>query len=478
VTAPQGTGIDWRALWRTGDLVRFCFISLGITFHAGCENMITTLMPAMIRDLGGIEFNGWNFAIYETGSIVAGAAAGRLSTYWMVRSNMIVAAIVFALGCAATAAAPSMPWVLAARFLSGCGGGALISLSFVATQRYFPTAIWPQLMAVLSVVWGVSAFAGPLYGGLMATVASWRLAFVIFAIAAVGFAAASLHVLRNEARASVRKDDRAPFPALALAILAGGVMAIAAAGVQIRQPQSSLLLCSGFAAVAMFFWLDARNPASRLFPTATFDLRTAVGSGMTMVAALSISTCSFGFYGALLLAALHGFSPLTIGLIIASESVAWSVSSILVANAPARREASIIIGGALMIAAGIAGFGFTVPAGSIPLILACAILQGGGFGILWPFASRRIIESTPPGERAISASAFSTLQRLGYAIGAALAGMIANASGFSGGFTRIAAQNAAPMLFFVFLPLAALGCLAAWRFSLADPRPAAVASPP
>jgi len=110
VTAPQDTRINWRALWRTGDLVRFCFISLGITFHAGCENMITTLMPAMIRDLGGVEFNGWNFAIYETGSIVAGAAAGRLSTYWMVRSNMIVAAIVFALGCAATAAAPSMPW--------------------------------------------------------------------------------------------------------------------------------------------------------------------------------------------------------------------------------------------------------------------------------------------------------------------------------------------------------------------------------
>ena len=87
---------DWMALWRSGDLVRFCFISLGLIFHAGCENMITTIMPSMIREIGGIEFTGWSFAIYETGSIIAGAAAGRLAGYWTVRSNMILAAIVFA----------------------------------------------------------------------------------------------------------------------------------------------------------------------------------------------------------------------------------------------------------------------------------------------------------------------------------------------------------------------------------------------
>jgi hypothetical protein len=54
---------------------------------------------------------------------------------------------------------------------------------------------------------------------------------------------------------------------------------------------------------------------------------------------------------------------------------------------------------------------------------------------------------------------------MGYAIGAALAGMIANANGFSGGFTREAAQNASVIIFVSFLPLAAIGCVAAWRLS-------------
>ncbi len=458
---------DWTALWRSGDLARFCFISLGLIFHAGCENMITTIMPSMIREIGGVEYTGWSFAIYETGSIIAGAAAGRLSVYWTVRSNMIVAAIVFASGCSITALAPSMPVLLVGRVVSGFGGGALISLSFVATQRYFPTRIWPQLMAILSVVWGISAFGGPLFGGLIDTFLNWRWAFGIFAVAALVFAAASLVVLRGE-KASESSDVSGRFPWLALAFLAAGVMAIAAAGVETRMQVALALIALGFAAVFVFFLLDSRSSHSRLFPTATFNPRTTIGSGMIMVAALSVSTCSFGFYGPLLLAGLHDFTPLTTGLIIASESIAWSILSILVSTASARYEPFIVTSGAMMVTAGIAGFAVTIPLGTIPGILVCALLQGGGFGILWPFASRRIIEAASGGERDIAASAFSTLQRLGYAVGAALTGIIANASGFSAGFTKEAAAGAAATLFWPYLPLAIVGCIASFR--LAGPK--------
>lgn len=460
--APQRT--DWGALWRSGDLARFCFISLGLIFHAGCENMITTIMPSMIREIGGVEYTGWSFAIYETGSIIAGAAAGRLSVYWTVRSNMIVAAVIFAIGCTITALAPTMPILLFGRIMSGFGGGALISLSFVATQRYFPTRIWPQLMAILSVVWGISAFGGPLFGGLVDTFLTWRWAFGIFAAAAIVFAAACLVILRGE-KPSESSDVPGNFPWLALACLAAGVMAIAAAGVETRMHIAMALIAFGFAAVFLFFRLDARSGRSRLFPTATFNPRTTIGAGMIMVAALSLSTCSFGFYGPLLLAGLHDFTPLTTGLIIASESIAWSILSILVATASARYEPLIVTGGAIMVTAGIAGFAMTIPMGWIPGILFCALLQGGGFGILWPFASRRIIEAAPDGERDIAASAFSTLQRLGYAIGAALTGILANASGFSAGFTKEAAAGAAATLFWPYLPLAIIGCVASFRLA-------------
>ena len=59
---------------------------------------------------------------------------------------------------------------------------------------------------------------------------------------------------------------------------------------------------------------------------------------MTMIAAFSVATCSFAIYGPLILTSLHGISVLTTGYIIAAELIAWSILSILVANAPPRRR--------------------------------------------------------------------------------------------------------------------------------------------
>jgi MFS family permease len=116
-----------------------------------------------------------------------------------------------------------------------------------------------------------------------------------------------------------------------------------------------------------------------------------------------------------------------------------------------------------MIAGGVAGFAYAVPAGAIPLILSCAILQGGGFGIAWPFVTRMIVAAAAPSERTIASSAVPTMQRLGYAVGAAIAGIIANAGGFSHGLSAETAAGAASWLFIAFLPLALIGCFAGWK---------------
>ena len=267
--------VDWRELWRSGDLGRFCFISLGIVFHAGCENMITTILPAMVRDLGGVEFTGWTFAIYETGAIIAGAAAGRLVTYWTVRTNMIVAAIIFALGCVATVVAPSMPWLLGARLLTGLGGGALISLCFVATRRYFPASIWPQLMAILSVVWGVAAFGGPLYGGLIVTALSWRWAFIIFAFAALAFATAT-------GASCATSPGRCPartFPGRGACLSFHGRDGGGGGRRHHRATHVAALAVPWFCGHRAVFLARRPKPASRLFPSDTFNPRTTSARG-------------------------------------------------------------------------------------------------------------------------------------------------------------------------------------------------------
>ncbi|CCV16152.1 MFS transporter [Mesorhizobium sp. STM 4661] len=468
-----GNKVDWHALWASGDLARFCFISLGILLHATNETMVATVMPAMVGDLAGVQLVGWSLAIYELGAIVAGAAAGRLVSFVALRTNMVVAALLYAAGALVCATAPSMPLFLTGRLIEGCGGGALVSLAFVSVERLFPRTIWPQLFGVMSAIWGVAAFSGPMLGALMAELLSWRWAFGVFTLGGTAMALASFIVLDTPGATSPQAfvGKVPPFPFAALGCLAVAVVLIATAGVDIALLRSSLLLALGLIGLALFVRIDALKPRSRLFPSRLFSWRSPVGSGMTMVAAFSVATCSFGVYGPLLLTSLHDIPLLTTGYIIAAESIAWSILSILVANAPPERERLIITGGAVMIAAGIAGFAYTVPLGSIPLILLCALLQGGGFGIAWPFVTRVIVASARADEQTIASAAVPTMQRIGYAVGAALAGIIANASGFSDGLNREAAANVAAWLFLAFVPLGILGCLAALRISRTADRP-------
>ncbi|MBZ9677455.1 MFS transporter [Mesorhizobium sp. ES1-1] len=469
--AESGTRrVDWRALWASGDLARFCFISLGILLHATNETMVATVMPAMVGEMAGVQLVGWSLAIYELGAIVAGAAAGRLVSYVALRTNMMVAALLYAAGALICAASPSMQFFLAGRLIEGLGGGALVSLAYVSVERLFERAVWPQLFGIMSAVWGVAAFSGPMLGAIMTELLSWRWAFGIFTLGGAAMALASLIVLNTpeatKPRPSIGKAP--PFPVAALSCLTLAVVLIASAGVDIAPLRSSLLMVLGLAGLALFFTVDALKPRSRLFPSQLFSWRTPVGAGMTMVAAFSVATCSFGVYGPLLLTSLHDIPILTTGYIIAAESIAWSILSILVANAPPRRERQIIVGGAVMIAAGIAGFAYTVPAGSIPLILLCALLQGGGFGVAWPFLTRIIVTSARRDEQTIASAAVPTMQRIGYAVGAALTGIVANASGFSEGLNREAAANVASWLFLAFVPLGIVGCLAALRASATD----------
>ncbi|MBE7185646.1 MAG: MFS transporter [Methylobacterium mesophilicum] len=465
MTTELQTGkVDWAGLWRSGHLGRFCFISTGVMLHATNETMLATIMPSLVRDLSGVEMIGWSLSIYELGAITAGAAAGRMISYLSLRSTMVLAALLYAAGATICALSPSMPLFLVGRIIEGLGGGGLMGLTYVAVERLFPSTIWPQLYAIISAVWGVSAFGGPLLGALFVEHFSWRAAFVLFAGAGLAMALASLLLLRGAAlRVGVAGEAPPPFPFLPLTALFAGVVMIAAAGVVQGISGALVLFVLGVAGLVLFFRLDARNARARLFPSALFDWRRPLGAGMIMVGALSVATCSFFIYGPILLTSLHGIPVLTTGYIIAAESIAWSVLSIAVANLRAENERLVIVAGALMITTGIAGFAYAVPSGSVPLILVCALLQGGGFGISWPFVTRIVVSAAPEHERTVASSGVSALQRIGYATGAALCGIVANEAGFSKGLDARTSADVAPWLFLAFLPLALLGVAASVR---------------
>ena len=455
---------DWRTLRASGDLGRFCFVSLGILLHATNETMIATIMPGMVADIDGVELVGWSLAAYEIGSIVAGAASGRVVSYLPLRGNMAGAALIYASGAAICALAPDMNWFVAGRLVEGFGGGGLTALAFVSVERLFDRRVWPQLFAIMSVVWGVAAFTGPLIGAFMAEYWSWRWAFGLFCGGGFAMAAATLLVLRGpRATTTAAAAAPPPFPFAPLAVLAAAITFVASAGVAGTPATGVPLVVLGLAGIAVFFMLDARRPEARLFPRRPLDPRTLLGNGLLMLGTLAIGVTPFGIYGPLLLTTLHGISTITAGYLVAAEAVSWSVLSILVAGAKPNHERTIVAVGALMIAAAMAGLTWAVPAGSVAGVLVCAIVQGGGFGICWPFVTRMIVASARADESAIASSAVPTIQRIGYAVGAAVAGIAANLAGFSHGLSAETAASVARVLFAAFLPFGLIGLWAALR---------------
>jgi len=77
---------------------------------------------------------------------------------------MMFSALVYGVGCAASALAPSMAVMLVGRIVQGLGGGAMLALSYVGVSLLFPERLWTHVLAIVSGVWGISSLVGPLVG--------------------------------------------------------------------------------------------------------------------------------------------------------------------------------------------------------------------------------------------------------------------------------------------------------------------------
>ncbi len=141
----------------------------------------------------------------------------------------------------------------------------------------------------------------------------------------------------------------------------------------------------------------------------------------------------------------------------ALESIAWTVAAVAVAQASERAEPWLIRGGALAATIGVVGMIWALPVGQIWTIVPFAICLGAGFGAFWAFVLRRVVDDVPAEQRDSATSALPTSQLIGYAIGAALAGLFANAAGLSENADIAVITDAAAWVFIGFLPVLAVG---------------------
>ncbi|GAB5467064.1 MAG: MFS transporter [Rhodospirillales bacterium] len=453
----------WRDALKGGRWALFLLVLGGVWLHAADSMVVATVMPAVVDSLGGISWTPWAFALYELGSIVAGALGGLASLRFGVGRALAGFAALFAVGCLVSAVAPDMGLLLGGRLLQGLGGGALVALSHVAVTKGFPERNWKALFALISAVWGLSAMAGPLIGGLFAEAGFWRGAFLVFALQGFLVAASAPWLLRRVDRQAGAVGSYS-VPWVSLTLLSLGVLAIATAGVVGGLGLGLPLVLVGFVLLILTLRIDARQ-VSPLLPHRALRLRGASRAGLIMVLCLSMATIAFLIYGPLLMVELYGIGALAAGYIVAGESVAWTLAALAVGRVGPAGEGFYLRLGAFTILVGLLGIAVFLPVGPLWAIFPFVAMQGAGFGMAFAFIIRRVVTGAPLAEREHAAGAVATAQMLGYAIGAALAGIAANTAGL--GSAQPAAELAAitPVIFLTFLPVALIGLV--WAFRLA-----------
>jgi hypothetical protein len=102
----------------------------------------------------------------------------------------------------------------------------------------------------------------------------------------------------------------------------------------------------------------------------------------------------------------------------------------LVARSPQSITGWLIVAGPAALALGLAGVAGSLAAASLLGMAAALVVIGLGFGVSHGFISQRTIAHAEKSEEDVTSGGIPTIEGLGSAVGAALAGIIASAAGF------------------------------------------------
>ena len=454
----------WRELV-SGRNAAYSLVLFGATIlHAINVYITITILPSVVKDIGGLDYYAWNTTLFVVASILGAALATHLLQSLGPKGAYLVAAIVFALGTLVCALAPSMTVLLIGRFVQGLGGGFLYTLTYALIRIVFAERLWARAIGLEAAMWGVATLAGPAIGGMFAEFDAWRAAFWLLLAITGLFAAIALVILPRQQE---RPGEIAGIAWLQLVLLTAATLILSWASIL----EDGRAIAGGIAAAVVLtvaLFVVEKRARSRLLPSDALNLRTRLGALYAAAALLSIGVQP-EIYVPYFIQMLHGQSPFVAGYLAALMSIGWTTGSMISAgwSDPLARR-SIIAAPLLM------GSGLAVAAVFMPIhgagdwaILAPACLAFGvvglGIGLGWPHLYTHILDAARPEEQDVAVGAIVTVQLFAWSLGAAAAGMTANFAGITHPGGIEGASLAARWLFSIFALAPFLGLVVARR---------------
>ena len=448
----------WSALFRGRHLAYTLLLTLSIGIHALGLHMLATVLPSIVADLGGAAFYAWATLLYTIASII-GTVCGGLVTVWLeLRRGYLLGALVLLGGSLGCATAPHIAVLLLARTLQGLGSGLLVAIAYSMVSELYTDALRARVLSAISGMWGVAALLGPMVGGMFAASGWWRGVFWSTAPVLLPLSILAWYILPS---GDIQRTS-GPVPLLRLALLGIGVLGVGASG-QVASLGLRLVLIGGAAVlVGWAFYRDARA-GNRLFPSQPLSLNTSVGTASWIFLLFGITTSQATVFLPLIVHVLYGVSLLKAGYITALLSIAWTITALYSANLLERGVRVVIVLGPLVIVGGGVGLAAAITHGPLPLLGLFVALIGAGIGVCFAHISSWSIAAARPDESILTASSIPTIQSLGIAFGAAIAGLVANTAGLATDISLTTVTAAATWVYRLGLIAPAVLTVLAWR---------------
>ena len=291
------------------------------------STVVSTAMPTIIGDLGGLPLYAWVFSIYLLTSTVAMPVYGRLADIHGRRRMLLTGIAIFLTGAVACAFARSMPQLIAARALQGLGAAGLIPISMTVAADIYSIEERAKIQGVFSAVWGFSALVGPLLGAFLTVRFGWRSIFTInVPLGVVAFFIVATRLV--ESRGSSRDPmDLAGTAALAtgVTLILFGVLHTPGAGGRGSLALRLALIVAGSCALAGFAALQTR----RRHPLVPPQLFRHWDSASPYLSAILLGTTIFGVdtFVPLFVQGARGGTAAAAGAVVTPLVLFWALSA-------------------------------------------------------------------------------------------------------------------------------------------------------
>ncbi len=141
--------------------------------------IVSTAMPLIVAELGGMDIYAWVFAVFLLAQTATTVVFGKLADVYGRKPVMLSGIGIFLVGSLFAGLAWSMPSLILFRLIQGIGAGAVQQVAMTIVADLYPARERGKVQGYLASVWAFSAIVGPVAGGAIVHALSWSWIFWI-----------------------------------------------------------------------------------------------------------------------------------------------------------------------------------------------------------------------------------------------------------------------------------------------------------